>query len=432
MTSLLLAVAALIGGAHPNDGPDLDLRVRVEDDQVVFQILMNLVFCDEITKLEREVEDDLAPHEEEPLGRALAAYYRKGNTVEIDGVRVEPEVTGYDVPEPELSLLPLLPRFGMRALFKVRLELTYPVTARPERVHVKWGPFPPDYALGFEGKSPPMEIPAVFLAEGDEQVALIFHEEPEYTWHRPTATAEDRFVPVPDQGGRVRRRVEIPVVSAVILAVLLVAGMISTRRPSWRRPYAWISMIGLVAAAACWSMAPMEISIGSTEFDLSEEEAVEIFTPLHRNIYRAFDYSKESDIYDALARSVHGDLLESLYGEVFRSLVMQEEGGALSRVKEVDVLSARLEHAGVMPGFDAEGFQITARWRVKGRVFHFGHAHERTNEYAALYGVVRTEDGWRIAANQTIEQRLIEATSPTPVGGQRPVADPAKKASDGK
>lgn len=425
MTSTLLCVVALLGAGHPNDGPDLDLRIRVEDDRVIFQIIMNLVFCDEIVKVEREVVDDLAPDEEGAMRDALFAYYQKANSVVIDGVTVAPKLTGYEVPEPELSLIPLLPRFGMRALFKLSLELTYPVDKRPERVHLKWGPFPPDYALGFENEVPPMEIPAVFMTEGDEQVVIIFKEEPEYTWHRPKETARDRFIPVPVQGD-VEQTIEVPVISAAILGLLLVLGVAGlVAAPGLRRRYGLVAMVGLLAAGACWPLARTTVVMGRAPVSLTEEEALAIFKPLHRNIYRAFDFTKESDIYDALARSVHGDLLEQLYGDVYLSLVMQEEGGALSRVKDVNVLEATVDHVGVVPGFDVEGFQVTARWRVKGAVFHWGHSHERTNEYRAVYSVVRTGDGWRIAANQTLEQRLVETTSPSAMR-------PAKKEGDGK
>ncbi len=52
---------------------------------------------------------------------------------------------------------------------------------------------------------------------------------------------------------------------------------------------------------------------------------------------------------------------------------------------------------------------MTARWRVKGAVFHWGHSHTRTNEYRARYTVRGTEHGWRISASQVLEQQRIES-----------------------
>jgi hypothetical protein len=46
----------------------------------------------------------------------------------------------------------------------------------------------------------------------------------------------------------------------------------------------------------------------------------QVVADLLRNVYQAFDYRKESDIYDTLERSVGGDLLTDIYLETRRSL----------------------------------------------------------------------------------------------------------------
>ncbi|MBD3320640.1 MAG: hypothetical protein GF350_06055, partial [Chitinivibrionales bacterium] len=56
---------------------------------------------------------------------------------------------------------------------------------------------------------------------------------------------------------------------------------------------------------------------GSSLIMPSPGEARALFASLHRNIYRAFDYSTESEIYDALSKSVDGDLLTGIYTEVY-------------------------------------------------------------------------------------------------------------------
>jgi hypothetical protein len=140
----------------------------------------------------------------------------------------------------------------------------------------------------------------------------------------------------------------------------------------------------------------------------SEGQALEAFRPLHENIYRAFDYAEESDIYDALARSVRGDLLDDLYSEVYQSLIMREEGGAVSRVQEV----IRVDDAVQEIKQTEEGrpsFTVESRWRVQGVVYHWGHSHTRLNEYAALYTVVGGDEGWRIATSKTLEQFRVDS-----------------------
>ncbi|NRA97284.1 MAG: hypothetical protein HRU14_13860 [Planctomycetes bacterium] len=416
MTAALAIILTALS-VHPNDGPDVDLRIRVEKGKVVAAIMMNLVFCDEIVDVPRSDKEDLAPDEEEPLRSALFAYFKEHNKVRIDGIEVTPQATRFEVPEPEHSLLPLFPRFGMRALFKVRLTLTYAALSPPERVNLVWGPFPPDYALGFENDAPPMEVAAVLLAQGEEEVIIFLKEEPEYTWHRSDEEPKDRFLHVPVSKGKPDSRVQVPMVSGAVLAVLLlwgVFGAVTGRMRHRQGVYGRAVVIGLVVAAVAWPFFRVAVPLGAADVDVpTRQEALEIFRPLHANIYNAFHFIEESEIYDALARSVDGELLEGLYNEVYASLVMQEEGGAVSRVTAVRMSESDIEHIGIVG--DRPGFQVRARWQVDGSVFHWGHSHHRTNEYQARYSVVETGGGWRISGSETLEQKQLEATIPEPV-----------------
>ncbi len=135
-----------------------------------------------------------------------------------------------------------------------------------------------------------------------------------------------------------------------------------------------------------------------------------MFVPLHANIYRAFDYVGESDIYDALERSVEGDLLDLLYRSIYESLVMEEEQGALSRViavRPVELVVESIEPLASDESGPRIGFTVLYRWQVEGRVTHWGHLHERTNEYLARFDVVGTTMGWRIGALELLEQERV-------------------------
>ena len=64
---------------------------------------------------------------------------------------------------------------------------------------------------------------------------------------------------------------------------------------------------------------------------LDAEQALAVFRPLHANIYRAFDYDTESDVYDALERVVEGKLLDRLYDEIYTDLVLADDGARSAR-----------------------------------------------------------------------------------------------------
>jgi hypothetical protein len=120
------------------------------------------------------------------------------------------------------------------------------------------------------------------------------------------------------------------------------------------------------------------------------------------NLYRSFDSREESRIYDALARSVAGDLLTRVYLETRRDLEVENQGGAVARVREVALVDSTFEP---LPG--ARGFVSDCTWTVTGSVGHWGHVHQRTNQYRARIVVEALEGAWKITGLQVLqEQRL--------------------------
>jgi hypothetical protein len=125
---------------------------------------------------------------------------------------------------------------------------------------------------------------------------------------------------------------------------------------------------------------------------------------LLRNIYRAFDYHSESDIYDALARSVQGGLLADLYLKIKQGLSMQEQGGAVARVQEVKVVKTE-----PLEGKSKSGFAERVTWQVEGTVEHWGHIHTRVNEYSADLDIQSADGSWKIAAMNVGRQSQVKS-----------------------
>lgn len=139
------------------------------------------------------------------------------------------------------------------------------------------------------------------------------------------------------------------------------------------------------------------------ENSLDAKQMKSIAFALIKNVYRAFDYTADGDIYDALAQSVSGDLLRELYLQIKRSLVVAEQGGATARVEKVELVS-------VTPCSSANGkFSLDVSWQVRGTVEHWGHVHTRENEYRATITVAAASDGWKIQACQFREQKRLRS-----------------------
>jgi hypothetical protein len=141
-----------------------------------------------------------------------------------------------------------------------------------------------------------------------------------------------------------------------------------------------------------------------TAISTGEKSRAAVAESLLRNVYRAFDYHSESDIYDALARSVHGDLLADLYLKIKQGLIMQEQGGAVARVQEVKVVQTE-------PAADKSknGFAERVTWQVEGTVEHWGHIHTRVNEYCADLEIEPADGAWKITGMNVSRQSQVKS-----------------------
>ena len=135
---------------------------------------------------------------------------------------------------------------------------------------------------------------------------------------------------------------------------------------------------------------------------IPEQDVQEILSGLLRNIYHAFDYKDEDSSYDVLAKSVSGDLLTQIYLETRRSLELKKLGGARVKVKKVELIDNNMT-----PLKSGLGFTSYAKWNVRGSVGHWGHIHQRLNQYEANFTVIAVNGQWQITNLEMIkEQRL--------------------------
>ena len=112
---------------------------------------------------------------------------------------------------------------------------------------------------------------------------------------------------------------------------------------------------------------------------------------LLRNIYASFRFRDEGETYDALAQSASGDTLRVIYLQVRKALQMAEQGGAQAEVTNVEFLRGRLLKN------EQNSAQLQATWRVHGQVEHWGHVHQRTNEYRATLDLQVDDGHWKIS-----------------------------------
>jgi hypothetical protein len=182
-----------------------------------------------------------------------------------------------------------------------------------------------------------------------------------------------------------------PLAAATTLLIVWVA-------VSWRRasPRLGRSALALVCALA---------TLGAFGFGhrarLSQDATEEVVAGLLHNIYRAFDYREEEQIYDVLAQSVTGDLLRQIYLETRRGLVLANQGGARAKVKQIELIELSVETAG------GGGLEATATWNVSGSVGHWGHIHQRSNRYRAELGLRPEGKSWKLSRMTLLEEERL-------------------------
>ena len=411
---LLLVTTVAPAEIHPQDGPHVDVRISIDDSAVVVRLEMNLVFLDHIVDFPREDPARVSTIEWPAVEPLLLEFFTRRHPLRIDGRVAEPSVEGLQINDPDLALLPLFPISGERGLRKIRFELVYPTEGKPSTVELSWTTFPPDI-LTDAVDPPPLDIAAELDAEGVRQPLLFSGDRPGVTWKAMGESIDARLLAVP--ASPVEPPTTVPALAIalfVIGGVVVLVGVSMSRTSGSPRPFA-VSMVveGLFliggVGVLLTDVGTIEIGGGPRAPDAVEAEA--IFRPLHANVYRAFDYVEEGDIYDALDRSVEGPFLQKLYRTIFQGLVMQEEGGAVARVSEVrpiDIVVGEIRREDGADGVGRSAFEVDCRWQVEGVVSHWGHSHRRVNEYVAEWDVVDGPDGWRLVDARITGQDRIE------------------------
>jgi hypothetical protein len=198
-----------------------------------------------------------------------------------------------------------------------------------------------------------------------------------------------------------------------VIALLLVfplAWQIRRRRLSNKPVLIQAGLLVLFISASVLLYPYLHISVtkpGSIASSVSSEQAKGILHSLLKNVYRAFDFREEADVYDKLEISASGDLLADIYLQNRKSFKVKRAGGAVARVKEIAVMDVRVENN---PG-DSRALDLRSKWTAMGTVGHWGHIHIRQNQYEAIVTVQPIEGAWKITGLELLEEKRIEPYS---------------------
>ena len=339
----------------------------------------------------------------ESLKQRIGEILLTKNPVTVDGAALKPilDRTNYlKVGLTGVQILEAPERLEISSAI-VGVIITYITDGLPQDVKVDWELFTDQI----------QRVPATATDPAGPLPTFLTPADPVHTWTNYLKNYELPTVSRVDVAGSLGA-LRIPVVTLICLAGLLGAAAWTLVRYRRGKPL----RLPLAAAALCLATGAAAYPYASVTVnrpaliagEIDDERAAALLQALLKNVYRAFDFREEGDVYDKLALSVSGDMLADIYLQNRRSMAVQQAGGAQAKIKEVVVEGAHARR------IDAGGltYALQARWTALGTVGHWGHIHQRKNRYEAVLTVQAQDGAWKIVGLELRDEQRIDPTRP--------------------
>ena len=321
------------------------------------------------------------------LKRKVGEFLREHQPVLIDGEIIEPELARINFLERTLKTSRVIdPPVDLNIDSAILgIIFAYPtVEPLPQTVTMEWDLFNDRIQL----------VPVSAVDQAGPLPSFLDPEYPLLEWQNflknPELPTLLDLQPPPSDAQRLASYLQWLMLA---LSVFLIWQWVATRNrtDNWRP--------GMTAASAVLLTA-LSFWIGSAT-RLSDEASAELVGGLLHNIYRAFDFRDESQIYDVLDQSVSGELLTDIYLETRRGLELANQGGARAKVKDIELLDldARMASDGAV--------EADVTWRVAGSVGHWGHIHKRQNQYEATLVITPVDGSWKLTSLDLVSEERI-------------------------
>jgi hypothetical protein len=375
----------------------------VEDFEVRHEILIPLLTLQQILALPHDGDEFFSLEEQQAAAPLIADHFCTGNPVEIDGQEAKAVVSRCDFYG--LSLKDLARRAQPQPVplssARVGLILSYPLSKAPAHVRLQWNRFSKTLwsvnVVVFDG------------AGGYRKTVTRVGSNNVVEWKAGVRTARAHVHGIPAEV-TAQPTFEISSGSVGLLLLAVAAFTFRTAKSDLDRRTV---MAVTVLLCCAWAVrdsgfGKLAVPVGSRP-PITDETAEAVFAALHDNIYAAFRYRTESDVYDALAFSTSGDVLQATYLKIMEGLKMEEQGGAVARVKQVEILDGTRTELTVPQQSKAqpEGFAYRCRWNVSGTVEHWGHIHARTNQFEADFCVESVGGNWKVTNVDIVDNRRV-------------------------
>jgi len=370
----------------------------IEPYEVRHEILVRVK--DMMTWMDFDLRGDTFIEEDEfnPVREKVAQFFMEREKVLIDGEQGKPilDRTAYVESSMSRSRFIEIPEQVPLNTAMIGIVITYLTDGIPQEVVTQWDLFS-DRVQKVTARMTDPAGPFPYDLSPEDRVLKWTNSLKKYTI--PTV---DKIV-VDD----VHKGVPIPLFSLVFAITILPLGFSILRRRQRSLPVRVHTIILVLFILGIISLSPFyHISIGNSARakQISEDDSKAIILNLLKNVYRAFDFREEEDVYDRLAISVSGDLLTDVYLQSRKSMVIEQAGGAHAKVKQVEVLGTEVKKSIKQKG----AIDVRTKWTAVGSVGHWGHIHTRQNVYDAILTLAVVNGSWTITGIELLEEKRVD------------------------
>ena len=333
----------------------------------------------------------LTVEEQDALKPKVEALFSQANPVTIDGNSVKPEfdrIDFYGLDIRDFAMQSDRRKISM-ANGRVGVIMSYVSGGAPASVSVTWDMF----------NSIVRSVDAIVLVFDEVKRTQFskFLDNNTYRWSNAEAEYSEPIETVPAD-------FDLPAwESFPWLSMLLFVGAIYTfvtGRLDHSKEQRYV-IAGALTAAGMLLVPFVSVDVyapWSRRMRIEPQKADNVFSVLHNNLFRSFEFSDEGQIYDGLSKSVDGKLLRELYLQLNDSLRIEEQGGAAANITDVNLIDGELRANEKYFSTVEPGFVYRCQWDLIGTIEHWGHVHERTNHYDATFDIQAIDNEWKITS----------------------------------
>lgn len=352
----------------------------IERNEVRHEILIPLMSLEQIVPMPRSDRNTLTISEQDQVIPEITRYFSEGNPIAVNGQTLEPRVDRVDFFGLSFRDFAVM---GERrdvpvSSARVGIILSYPIRQQPQHVELTWDLFHKSLLAVRTTMVAPDQVSQHSLTRVGGRNRIEWSGQFE---HNPIR-AESLPAKLNEIPG-----IEIPIPA---IFALFFAGILCFYSKVKSRIRISAAILCLLLTVAAWNNPRLQKVVHTGKRPPpSDVYSAEIVNNLMRGIYRSIEEVDESAIYDSLAKVTSEEVRQRVYLEMIQSLRMSEQGGALAHVEDIriDTVSSPVAISNESPNLDMKlsdaAWSTQVTWTVAGTVEHWGHIHERINQFTA-------------------------------------------------